>query len=44
LLMLPGEVADFPARVGQNRDIKGGAEQERRKRGMDSSLWITNTH
>jgi hypothetical protein len=44
LPMLPGEVADFPARVGQNRDMKGGAEQERRKRGMESSLWITNTH
>ena len=38
LRMLPGEVADFPARAGQSRSLEGGARQERRQRGKDSSL------
>jgi hypothetical protein len=44
LRMASGEAADFPARGGQNRGLKGGARQERRQRGMDSSLWMTHTH
>ena len=30
--------SDFPARAGQSRSLEGGARQERRQRGKDSSL------